>query len=217
MKGGERLGGGGGFGLLGDGVGVGGGAPWGFGMGPHGGGNGEGDGGGGGFTFADCCPGCVCRFAGGRLTGSCTAGTEDADCCWHSHAGIGGALTGGCAAGSNDSEGADCWEGGCLCSFAGGASRACWAQLACEGGMRGRRGRNCWAPQIGCKSLHSRRSMLAPQSLNPVDGGSEETQYSVLSTRYSVFSRLVNDRIDYAFFMRATVTVWIALNRGIQK
>ena len=182
MKGGERLGGGGGFGLLGDGVGVGGGAPWGFGMGPHGGGNGEGDGGGGGFTLADCCPGCVCRFAGGRLTGSCTAGTEDADCC-----------------------------------FAGGASRAYWAQLACEGGMRGRRGRNCWAPQIGRKSLHSRRSMLAPQSLNPVDGGSEETQYSVLSTRYSVFSRLVNDRIDYAFFMRATVTVWIALNRGIQK
>ena len=186
MKGGERLGDGGGFGLLGDGVGVGGGAPWGFGMGPHGGGNGEGDGGGGGFTLADCCPGCVCRFAGGRLTGSCTAGTEDADCCLHSHAGIGGALTGGCAAGSNDSEGADCWEGGCLCSFAGGASRACWAQLACEGGMRGRRGRNCWAPQIGRKSLHSRRSMLAPESLNPVDGGSEETQYSVLVTLYSV-------------------------------
>ena len=122
--GGERLGGGGGFvdfRLLGDGVGVGGGAPWGFGLGPHGGGNGEGDGGGGGFTLADCCWGCVCRFAGGRLTGSCTAGTEDADCCLHSHAGIGGALTGGCAAGSNDSEGADCWEGGCLCSFVGGA------------------------------------------------------------------------------------------------
>ena len=184
-RGGEHLGGGEGCGLLGDGVGVGGDAPWCFGMGPHRGGNGEDDGGGGGFTLADCCPGCVCRFAGGRLTGSCTAGTEDADCCLHSHAGIGGALTGGCAAGSN--------------------------------GMRGRRGRNCWAPQIGCKSLHSRRSMLAPQSLNPVDGGSEETQYSVLSTRYSVFSRLVNDRIDYAFFMRATVTVWIALNRGIQK
>ena len=207
LKGGVAIGGersgnggdGGDFGLLGDGVGVGGGAPWGFGLGPHGGGNGEGDGGGGGFTLAaDCCPGCVCRFAGGRLTGSCTAGTEDADCCWHSHAGIGGALTGGCAAGSNDSEGADCWEGGCLCSFAGGASRACWAQLACEGGMRGRRGRN-WAPQIGRKSLHSPRSMLAGQQITPlmkisaflsefepkylqtsialwVDGGSQEAQ-----------------------------------------
>ena len=33
-------------------------------------------------------------------------------------------------------------------------------------GMRGRRGRN-WAPQIGRKSLHPRRSMLAPRSLNP--------------------------------------------------
>ena len=152
-----------------DGVGVGvrGDAPWGFGMVPHGGGNGEDDGGGGGSTLADCSPGCVCRFAGGRLSGSCTAA-------------IGEDLTGACAAGSNDGEGADCWEGGCLCSFAGGASRACWAQLACEGGMRGRRGRNCWAPQIGCKSLHSRRSMLAPQSLNPVIGEAKRrnTQYS---------------------------------------
>ena len=69
--GGERLGGGGGFGdfgLLGDGVGVGGGAPWGFGLGPHGGGNGEGDGGGGGFTLADCC----CSWGG--LTSIVTGG-----------------------------------------------------------------------------------------------------------------------------------------------
>ena len=121
--GGERLGGGGGFvdfRLLGDGVGVGGGAPWGFGLGPHGGGNGEGDGGGGGFTLADCCWSCVCRFAGRDLTGNCTAGTEGADCCWHSHAGIGGALTGGCAAGSNDSESADCWGEGATLALRGG-------------------------------------------------------------------------------------------------
>ena len=101
---------GGDVGLLADGVGVGGGAPWGFGLGPHGGGNGEeGDGGGGGFTFADCCWGCVCSFAGGRLTEGCTAGTEGAEC-WHSHrAGIGGALTGACTAGSDASaHAADC-------------------------------------------------------------------------------------------------------------
>ena len=111
--GGERSGNGsdgGDFGLLGDGVGVGGGAPWGFGLGPHGGGNGEGDGGGGGFTFADCCWGCVCSFAGGRLTGGCTSGTEGAAQLHRGlHAEIGGALTGGCTAGSDDSaHAADC-------------------------------------------------------------------------------------------------------------
>ena len=119
--GGERLGGGGGFGdfgLLGDGVGVGGGAPWGFGLGPHGGGNGEGDGGGGGFTLADCCWSCVCRFAGRDLTGNCTAGTEGADC-WDSHH-AGGGLTGSWAAGTNDSEGADCWRGGATLPLRGG-------------------------------------------------------------------------------------------------
>ena len=198
--GGERSGNGsdgGDVGLLGDGVGVWGGAPWGFGLGPHGGGNGEGDGGGGGFTLADRCWSCVCRFAGRDLTRGSTPGTEAGDCWDSRHAG--GGLTGSWAAGSNDSEGADCWEGGCLCIFAGGASRACWAQLACEGGMRGRRGRN-WAPQIGRKSLHSRRSMLAPQSLNPNICGRasrsgwmgeakrRSTQYSVLVTQYTQYS-----------------------------
>ena len=119
--GGERLGGGGGFGdfrLLGDGVGVGGGAPWGFGMCPHGGGNGEeGDGGGGGCTLADCCWSCVCRFAGRDLTRGSTPGSEAADC-WDFHH-TGGGFTRSLAAGSNDCEGADCWRGRLFCPFAG--------------------------------------------------------------------------------------------------
>ena len=132
--GGERLGGGGGFGdfrLLGDGVRVGGGAPWGFGMGSHGGGNGEeGDGGGGGCTLADCCWSCVCRFAGRDLTRGSTPGTEAADC-WDSHH-AGGGLTGSWAAGSNDSEGDDCWRVRQLCPFAGGGLTG-----SCAGGTEG--------------------------------------------------------------------------------
>ena len=163
-RGGEHLGGGEGFGLLGDGVGVGGDAPWCFGMGPHGGGNGEGDGGGGGSTLADCCPGCVCRFAGGRLTGSCTAA-------------VGGALTGGCAAGSNDSEGAGCWERGCPCSFTGG----------CLTGMLGSTGMRGWhASAAGAQLLGPAKwpQITALPQINACslefeasDWGSEETQY----------------------------------------
>ena len=72
-------------------------------------------------------------------------------------------------------------------------------------------------PQINARSSEFEPKYLRTSIALWVDGGSEETQYSVLSTRYSVFSRLVGDRIDYAFFMRPTVTAWIALNRGIQK
>ena len=170
----------------GDGVGVGGDAPWGFGMVPHGGGNGEDDGGGGGFTLADCCPGCVCRFAGGRLTGSCTAGTEDADCCWHSHEEIGGALTGGCAAGSNDGEGADCWEGGCLCSFAGGALTGMLGPT----GMRGWHARAAGAQLLGpanwpqitaLPQINARSSEFEPS-------GWGKRRDAVLSTQYSLLS-----------------------------
>ena len=132
--GGGRLGGGGGFGdfrLLGDGVRVGGGAPWCFGMGSHGGGNGEeGDGGGGGCTLADCCWSCVCRLAGRDLTRGSTPGTEAGDCWDSRHAG--GGLTGSWAAGSNDSEGDDCWRVGQLCPFAGEGLTG-----SCAGGTEG--------------------------------------------------------------------------------
>ena len=127
LKGGVAIGGersgngsdGGDVGLLGDGVGVGGGAPSGFGLGPHGCGNGEGDRGGGGVTLAECCRGCVCRFAGGGLTEGCTKGIESAECSGVYHAG--GSLAGSSTPPRPDSEGADCWRGeGQLRSNSGG-------------------------------------------------------------------------------------------------